>query len=217
MFIKLLVLAMISPAAAPLNAQYVTLASPTDMVFSDSSIGVSFRYPPSWKFGLHQPFYMQLSISPPPDAPFESQLRGIVFTKSLPGVASWPKTHFEGVELGYDEHQVANEAACRALAQPDTNGKNPVDEATFGGIRYWHMTAENAGLGHGMGEDIYTTFAAQPGGTGGFCLRFDLAESTLSFALDGGPLPALTPTEEATIRGSLLGILKTVSVAVPPR
>jgi hypothetical protein len=219
MFTKLLVLAMMSPAV-PLNAQYVTLASPSEMLFSDPSIdpsiGVNFRYPASWKFSARQPFYMQLSISPPPDAELYEQLHGVVFTKSLSGVRAWPKTNFEGVELGYDEHQVANEPACRVLAQPDGNGKNPVDEATFGGIRYWHMTAGSAGLGHEIREDIYTTFVAKPGKALGSCLRFDLAESMLNVQQDG-PLPALTPTEEATIRGSLLGILKTVSIAITPR
>jgi hypothetical protein len=216
MFGKLLVLVMMI-SASPLTAQFVTQVSPGEMLFSDPSVGVSFRYSPSWKFGVHQPFYMQLSISPSPDAPLdEDHLQGIVFTASLPGVASWPKTHFEGVEFGYDEHQVANESACRAMAKPEGSDEKPNDEATFGEIHYWHTTAGNAGLGHSMGEDIYTNFAAQPGGTGGFCLRFDLAESILNVVRDA-PLRALSPREQAAIHSSLLGILKTVSIAVPTR
>jgi len=178
------------------------------MQFTDQQFGVSFRYPASWTFSLSQPFYMQLAISPAPDVPDRDRLRALIYTTSAAGVASRPDTDFEGLEFGYDAHYVSTPNTCRALAKPEDGDIGPLDEITIKGNRYWHATTSNAGLGHGMSEDIYTMFS------NGSCLRFDLA---VSRSEGGVVLRALTASEQSQLHASLLGVLNSVLVAPPAR
>jgi hypothetical protein len=193
--------------AGQLPAQGVRLLNPSAMEFTDQSSGVGFLYPPSWTFSLSQPFYMQLAISPGPDASDKDRLRALIYTTSVPGVAHWPRTHFEGLEFGYDAHSVRDAAACNALATPDNGDIGKMDEVTIEGRRFWHIAESNAGLGHGMSEDVFTTFSD------GWCLRFDLAVSELN-SDENGMLPRpLTPSEQALIDASLRRILNSVRIA----
>lgn len=197
-------------AASILAAQDVHVLNSSTMQFTDQQFGVSFRYPTSWSFSLHQQFYMQLAISPGPDAPEKDQLRALIYTSSVPGVASWPKTRFEGVEFGYDALDVPSADACRALVKKSFEEEiGQVHEVTIQGNHYWHITTGEAGLGHEMDDEVYALYSS------GSCLRFDLA---VSFSSLSGDLPAprdLTAHEQALIDASLRSILHSVRVSPP--
>jgi hypothetical protein len=190
-------------------AQSVIRGSSAETQFSDPKFGVSFHYPASWTISASQPFYMQLAISPELDVPNKDRLRALIYTKSLANVVSWPKTHFEGVEFGYDAHSVPTADACHALANPENGEIEPVDDVTMGGHRYWHIKEGNAGLGHSMGEDVYTLYSS------GKCLRFDLAVSQLDADLEGVPQRAITSHEQSLIDASLRDILTSVRITRP--
>ena len=198
-------------AASTLPAQGVTPVNPTTMQFTDPAHGVSFTYPASWTFAMSQPFYMILAISPANDEPTMGPGSALIYTKSIPGVAPWPKTWFEGVELGYDEHDVPTSDACLVLAKP-ANLPVPidhVDEVTIQGNQYWHGTTSSAGVGHGLNEDIYTSYSS------GHCYRFDLAVSLLWLSNDTPGPRELTAAEKALVNASLQSILNSVRI-VPP-
>ena len=204
---------LISLAAASLAAQTVPAASPALMLFTDAANGASFRYPAPWTLAKDPPFSIPLSTSASADGSSKNPLRAIVFTKSLPGLPSWPKTPFAGVEIGYDAPPAPSADACRTLANLGNEQNAKIGRLNLQGISYWHTKRASAGLGHGMEEDIYTTFLAAPPGV---CLRFDLAVHTVH--VDGDvPLRALTPRELALIHASLLGVLNSVRIPAPPR
>jgi len=198
-------------AACTLPAQGVTPLNPTTMQFTDPAHGVSFTYPASWTFDKSQPFYMFLAISPANDEPDMGRGSALIYSKSVPGVTPWPKTWFEGVELGYDEHDVPTSDACLVLAKP-VNSWVPidhVDEVTIQGKPYWHGTTSGSGAGHELREDIYTLYSS------GYCYRFDLAVS-LSSANQDVPGPReLTAAEKVHVDASLRSVLNSVRI-VPP-
>jgi len=197
--------------AGCLPAQRVTLLNPTTMQFTDPAFGVSFTYPASWTFAMSQPFYMQLAITPAVDAPAREGLSALIYTKSIPGVTPWPKTRFEGVELGYDEHDVPTSDACLVLAKPENSSVeiDKVDEVTIQGNHYWHASTSGAGVGHEMTEDIYTLYSS------GHCYRFDLAVSLLSLSNDTPAPRDLTAAEKALVDASLRSVLNSVHIAPP--
>jgi adenylyltransferase/sulfurtransferase len=207
-------LCLISLAAAlPLTAQSVTQASPATMVFNDSTNGVSFNYPASWTFAESEPFYMPLSISYSNDSSTQIHLRGLVFAKSLAGVQSWPRTNFAGVEVGYDARRTASGDACQALSLTGDNHDSKVEMVTVHTVPWWHATAGSGGMGHGIEENIYTTYIGAARGT---CLIFDVAIHSVN--VDGEtPLRPLTGKENAIIQASLRRILESVHIPAPSR
>jgi hypothetical protein len=199
-------------AALPLAAQSVTQASPGIMRFDDSTYQVSFRYPATWTFTEEATWMFALSIQPSPSS--ESQLRGRIFTHALPGIGSWPRTSFSGVEFGYDARPTASAEACRALAFAGFHA-GKVEQVTLHNIPYWHGTAGDGGMSQSTSDDIYTTFIGPQ--TGGTCLLFDLAVHEV-LAPGGDTAPrAFTPRERSIIHLSLMDVLSSVRIPAPPR
>jgi hypothetical protein len=199
-------------AGLPLSAQSITQASPGIMRFEDTN-GTSFRYPATWTFTEQAPWQFPMSIQPSLSS--ESQIRGRIFTHSLPGVRQWPVTSFSGAEFGYDAREVHSVEACRALvltANPD--GK--VDQLTIHGVSYWHGRAAQAGMSQITSDDIYAAVIG-PQPAGGSCLLFDLAVHDVTAPGADTPPRPYTPREKSIIHGTLMKILASVRIPAQSR
>jgi hypothetical protein len=187
-------------ASVGVPAQRVASAGPSVMKFSDGMSGVTFEYPASWTFSNEQSFYL-----PPAIVSQASPVRGSVFTKEMHGIPSWPYTNFVGAEFVFTSEQVNSDDACRALANADNqNGSKPKPE-TLHGLTFSHGTSANAGLGHGINEDIYTI------NKGNTCWLFDLAVHSSGVPGDRTPR-ALTSGEKEVIAKQLQSILASVRI-----
>jgi hypothetical protein len=199
-------------AALPSLAQSVTPVSGSQMLFSDPAFGVSFSFPAGWSFSRVDPNKSDssLAIATINGRSEPSGLRGLVGNETLPGLHSWPKTEFSGVEFGYDARPVASAEACQKLARESWNDE--ADSATVNGVKYWHGTAGGCGMGTCTEEDIFATYIEASGA----CLRFDLAVATC--LVNGKERPRkLTAHEETLIHAALNNILNSVKVAPPVR
>jgi hypothetical protein len=199
-------------AALPSLAQSVTPVTGSLMEFSDPAFGVSFRFPSGWSFERVEPNASpsSLGIAFINGRSESSGLRGLVGNETLPGLHSWPRTVFSGVEFAYDARPVASAEACQKLARESWD--DDADPATVNGVKYWHGTAGGGGMGTFTDEDIYATYIEASGA----CLRFDLAVVTC--LVDGKERPRqLTTHEKALIHASLNNILNSVRVAPPAR
>jgi hypothetical protein len=193
-------------------AQDVHVLNSSTMEFSDQQFGVSFRYPTSWSFSLGRQFFIQLAITPGPNAPEKDNIRALIYTESISGVPPWPRTRFEGAEFGYDAHSVPSTDACVALAKTSFEEEvGRVDEVTIQGNRFWHLTTGEAGLGHQLDDEVYALYSS------GSCLRFDLAVSFSSLSEDPPAPRYLTAHEKALINASLRNILNSVRITPPAR
>jgi len=181
------------------------------MLFSDPAFGVSFRFPSGWSFTRVNPNESEsLAIAFINGRSESSGLRGLVGNETLPGLHSWPKTVFSGVEFAYDARPVASAEACQKLARESWNDE--ANSATVNGVKYWHGTAGGGGMGTFTDEDIYATYIEASGA----CLRFDLVVVTC--LVDGKERPRqLTTHEKALIHASLNNILNSVRVTPPAR
>jgi hypothetical protein len=207
-----LIFASLIFAAPAVYAQSVTLGPAGYMRFSDQLNRVTFLYPASWTFSLDQPFYLPLSTTGQSEAAPRGTLRGFVFSKSMLGVATWPGTAFVGLEVGYDTRELASENDCRAFAMTEDNHDGKTAQVTLHDLTFWHATAGSAGLGHGIGEDVYTTYTGS--GANGLCLRFDLAIQYVN--LDGEQrLHPITPSQTAHMHAVLLKVLNSVRMVNP--
>jgi hypothetical protein len=180
------------------------------MLFSDPAFGVSFSFPSGWSFSRVDPNKSDstLAIASINGRSESSGLRGLVGNETLPGLHSWPRTVFGGVEFGYDARPVVSVNACQKLARESWNDE--ADAVTVNGVKYWHGTAGGCGMGNCTEEDIYATYIE----ASGFCLRFDLAVATCR--VPGRDFPReLTTHEKALIHASLNNILNSVRI-VPP-
>jgi hypothetical protein len=201
-------IAMLLAACMTVNAQSPTHAALSGRLYTDPANGVSFRYPAASKLTQDEPFMFPVSIQTlTPDS--RSQLRALVFAKSLNGVRSWPATDFAGVEFGYDARQAATPEACRAMASPDHGA---TDQQTLHGIAFWHGTGGDGGMSQAVSDDIYATFLASTGS----CLLFDLAIHTPTAAGEKPPSP-LTAREREMVHSSLMNILDSVRIPAPSR
>jgi hypothetical protein len=199
-------------ASLPLTAQSITRAAAGIMRFDDTN-GVSFRYPATWTFTEQATWQFPMSIQPIPSS--ESQIRGRIFTHSLPGVRQWPVTPFSGAEFGYDAREVDSIESCRALARTESlDGK--VDQVSIHGISYWHGKASRAGMSQITSDDIYTTIIG-PRPPGGSCLLFDLAVHDVTAPGADTPPRPYTPREKSIIHGTLMKILASVRIPAQSR
>jgi hypothetical protein len=199
--------------ALPAPAQRITPAAPGVTRFTDPKTRVSFAYPSTWTLAKNQPFMFPLAISLPLASPAR-QLRNLVFTVSVPGVPSWPRTIFSGVEFGYDVRQMASAGACRKLALAEDSRDTKIDPLTLHSIPYWHGKAGDGGMSQSISDDIYTTFIGAP--TGGSCLLFDFA--VYSSLMPGETRPRdLSPRERAILYHAMLNILSSVRIPAPTR
>src|SRR5580698_3185195 len=106
-----LICILLASAACFTLAQTVKLVAPSTPQFTDDIYGVTFSFPASWTFSERSNFYTPLTVSAA-----DSHARGVIFTKHLAGVPSWPVTDFEGAEFGYAAREVASPGACKNLA-----------------------------------------------------------------------------------------------------
>ncbi len=194
-FLTLLVCASVG---AP--AQTVAPAGPSVMKFSDLLSGVTFEYPSNWTFSNEQSFYLAPAI-----VSQAAPVRGSVFTKTMRGVPSWPDTIFVGAEFVFTSEQVNSNDDCRALANPDNQNGSKSKTETLNGLTFSHGASANAGLGHGINEDIYTI------SKGNTCWLFDLAVHSSGVTGDRAPRP-LTSGEKDVIAKQLQSILATVRI-----
>ena len=199
-------------AALPTLAQSVTPVLGSHMLFSDPAFGVSFRFPSGWSFtrvnaNANGP---ALAIAYMDGRSVATGLRGLVTNETLPGLRSWPRTVFSGVEFAYDARPADSAEACHRLARG--NWEAEADPVTLNGVTYWHGTASSGGASTAIDEEIYATFVPSSGS----CLRFDLAVATSR--VPGRDLPReLTTHEMALIRTSLDNILHSIRIAPPAR
>lgn len=199
-------------AALPSLAQSVTQVSGSQMLFSDPAFGVSFNFPSGWSFSRVDPDKgdSSLAIAFINGRSESSGLRGLVGNETLPGLHSWPRTVFSGVQFGYDARPVASAGACQKLARESWNSE--ADSAMINGVKYWHGTAGGCGMGTCLDEDIYATYIE----AGGACLRFDLAVGTCR--VRGRDFPReLTTHERELIHASLNNILNSVRITPTAR
>jgi hypothetical protein len=196
-------------AALPSHAQSVTPISGSQMLFSDPAFGVSFRFPSGWSFTRVDPHQSEsLAIAFINGRSESSGLRGLVTNETLPGLHSWPRTVFSGVEFAYDARPEASAQACQKLARESWD--NEADSVKLNGVTYWHGTGGGGGMGTGTAEDIYATYIEASGA----CLRFDLVVVTC--LVDGKERPRpLTTHEKELIHANLNNILNSVRVAPP--
>jgi len=195
-------------ACLPLAAQGVTQNAEEIKRFTDPANGVSFRYVAPWTLTQDEPYMFAPSIQTPSPAS-RNNLRALVFTRSIRGVASWPKTDFSGVEFGYDARPAASSEACRVLASP---GKGEIATVVLRGVTYWHGTAGDGGMSQATTDDIYTTFLASAGS----CLLFDLAVHSTTAPGDVQPR-AMSTLERNRVRRYLLAILDSVRIPATSR
>lgn len=199
-------------AGLPSAAQSVARVSPTSMRFIDTTRGVSFRYPSSWMLTRDEPFMFAPAIQTP-IASSRSSLRGLVFTKSISGVPSWPATTFSGAEFAYDARRTVSAEACRALAHTG-NHPSEIDQLTVQNMRYWHATSGDGGMSQSTSDDIYTTFTGTS--SNGTCLLFDLAIHSTYAPGETAPR-ALSRRESHLIRQSLQNVLASLQISAPSR
>jgi hypothetical protein len=192
-------------------AQTVEFVAPSTLQFTDDIYGVTFRFPARWTFSERSIFYSPLSVSVA-----DSHARGVIFTKHLAGVPSWPITDFEGAEFGYAAREVASPGACKNLAASLNGGDNSaIDQRALHGIAWNHGSGGEGSAGHFIDEDIYTAWTDSAGGA---CLVFDLATQSLEAGGSHSRNPRqMTRKEKAAVKRELQAILSTVRFTAPLR
>ncbi len=187
----------------------VRIDTPSTTQFSDPEYGVTFRYPVDWTLDKTSNFYSPLSV-------FGNRLpvRAVIFTKRIAGVPSWPATQFEGLELGYAAKPAAFPEACRNLSLLASRGDNSaIDRRTLRGIQWDHGHGGEGSAGHGIDEDIFTTWTSRAGGV---CVVFDLAVHSVDFSSADSKNPrAMTESEEADATQQLVTVVSSVRLAPP--
>jgi hypothetical protein len=206
-----LICALLAYAACSALAQTVKLVAPSTLKFTDDIYGVTFRFPARWTFSERSNFYSPLSVSVA-----DSPVRGVIFTKHLAGILSWPVTSFEGAEFGYAARKVVSPDACKNLALIASRGDNStLDRRTLNGLAWNHGHGGEGSAGHSIDEDIYTAWTESAGGA---CLVVDLATQSLEAGGSNGRNPReMTSQEKATVKRELQAILSTVRIADPLR
>jgi hypothetical protein len=209
---RIAISALVLAASLPLAAQQVKPSTSDFKRFIDPVSGVTFSYPSTWTLADDEQFYIPLGITFIKDSSSQNRPRAVIFAKSLPGVESWPKTSFAGVEFGYDSPKAASADVCSALANTEDSPDGPIVDVTIAGITFWRGKSGSGGMGHSIEEDIYTTFSAASGN----CLRFDLALHSEN--VDGDtPMRPLSPRELAIIHRSLRDVLASIRIPTPTR
>jgi hypothetical protein len=206
-----LIYILLACAACFVFAQTVELVAPSTLQVTDDIYDVTFRFPARWKFSERSNFYSPLSISVA-DWP----VRGVIFTKRLAGVLSWPVTDFEGAEFGYAARKVASPDTCKNLALIASRGDNSaISQRTLHGIVWNHGSGGEGGAGHIIDEDIYTVLTDSAGGA---CLVFDLATQSLEAGGSNGRNPRqMTRQEKVAVNRELQVILSSVRLIAPLR
>lgn len=194
--LKIIPLLFATALAAP--AQQVTLATPSLMQFTDSSYGITFRYPAKWNFSPSSGFYATTSITST-----DNPARGIAFVKASEGFNPYPDTNFDGAEFVYANRKASSTAQCSASLHG--NGEKILAAKTIGSINYVHAQASDAGMCHQTQEDLYATYRNQT------CYLFDLAVHTICPGVKDNTR-ALTSSELAQIQSSLEKILSSVEI-----
>ncbi len=188
-------------SAIAMQAQQVTLVTPSSMQFTDPANKVTFRYPTKWNFSAGSEFYSPVSITSPDSPP-----RGVVFFKDDGGFNPYPKTNLSGAEFVYVNRKTASAKDCAALTLQDEGNAKSLPLKTVNNINYAHGKAENAGMCHQVQEDVYAAYRNET------CYLFDLAIHTICPGVKDNTR-TITSGELAQVHASLEKILSNVEIS----
>lgn len=133
--------------------------------FHGAKYGVTFRYPAHWDSGPSVMFYLGSEIlNLAPDGGTVPPLGKVGFVVN-PESGPYAGTNLNGVQFVYNMSPDSTAGECRKRVEDVAN--SPVTQATIHGVIYNYFSGGDAGLGHGAGRKIYSTFR------GGNCYLFE--------------------------------------------
>jgi hypothetical protein len=162
--------------------------------FHDAATNVSFSYPAVWKLDGTLTDYIPTAILSGEGAP-----KRAVVKVGFPGIKN---TNLTEVEFVYAFTSTKDEKSCITFAgSGDTSGW-----VTIGGVRYWRVSGEDAGMSHSAVQDRYAAFRA------GRCYLFEegvhsVAEGVADWAhpLPQAKLDAIHGQLDAVMRSVVIG------------